>query len=89
MRILKAVKGVTNKIIVKAQVECDGVAGRIEEAFKRNAEIDAKQVSVEAREGKIILKGTVRSCAERDEAQRAAWAAPGVTAVENNIQVAP
>lgn len=89
VRILKGVKGVTNKVAVKGQVACADVAQRIEAAFKRSAEIDAQRVHVEAHGGKIVLQGTVRSCAERDEAQRAAWAAPGVTAVENDIKVAP
>jgi osmotically-inducible protein OsmY len=65
------------------------VKKKIEAAFLRSAEIDASRVRVESQDGKAVLSGTVRSLAEREEAQHAAWAAPGVTAVENNITVAP
>jgi osmotically-inducible protein OsmY len=65
------------------------VKKKIEAAFLRSAEIDASRVRVESQDGKAVLSGTVRSWAEREEAQHAAWAAPGVTAVENNIMVAP
>jgi osmotically-inducible protein OsmY len=62
---------------------------KIEEAFRRSAEIDANRITVETRGGEIILRGTVRSWAEREEAERAAWAAPGVTKVTNLITVSP
>jgi osmotically-inducible protein OsmY len=89
VRYLTGVIGVADKITVKAHVSPSDVNNKIAAAFKRNAEIDARRVTVEARDGKVILHGSVRSWTERDEAQRAAWAAPGVTAVENLISVAP
>ena len=60
---------------------------KIEEAFRRSAEIDAHRVSVEAHDGEVTLRGNVRSWAERDEAQYTAWSAPGVTRVKNEITV--
>jgi osmotically-inducible protein OsmY len=89
VRLLKGVKGVVNNIKVKSRVSPGDIKDKIEEAFKRNAEIDARRITVEAHDGKVILSGRVRSWAERDEAEQAAWSAPGVTAVENHITVAP
>jgi osmotically-inducible protein OsmY len=89
VRYLTGVIGVANKITVKAHVSSGDVKDKIEAAFKRSAEIDARRVSVEARDGKVILHGRVRSWTEREEAQQAAWAAPGVTAVENQLAVTP
>lgn len=85
---LTGVKGVTNDLNIKTLVKPGDVRDKIEAAFKRSAEIDARRISVEARDGKVILHGNVHSWAERDEAQQAAWAAPGVSAVENHITVA-
>ncbi len=87
VRFLTGFTGVSNNITVKTHVSPSDVKNKIEAAFKRSAEIDARRVSVEAREGKVTLHGHVRSWAEREEAQEAAWAAPGVTAVENEIEV--
>jgi osmotically-inducible protein OsmY len=60
---------------------------RIEEAFVRSAETDAKGIAVELQGDKVILKGTVRSYAEKKEAERAAWNAPGVKSVDNRITI--
>ena len=62
---------------------------KIEAAFTRSAEIDARRINVTARDGKVILSGNVRSWGERREAERAAWAAPGVTQVEDRLFVTP
>ena len=73
-----------------AQVaEVQRVKRKIEEAFKRSALVDSSNVTVEATGGTVILRGRVRSWAEREEAQRAAYRAPGVTSVDNRITVDP
>ena len=89
VRDLVGVKGVTNSITVKPHVQPGDVKAKIEAAFTRSAEIDARRVSVSAQNGKVVLSGNVRSWAERQEAERAAWAAPGVTQVDDRLLVAP
>jgi len=87
VRRVKGVKGVTNVIAVKPKVEPSELKRKIMEAFKRNAEVDANRITVEARGSEVILKGTVRSWIEREEAERVAWSAPGITKVEDRIVV--
>ena len=89
VRQVRGVKGVTNLITLKPKVAPSEIKQKIEEAFRRSAEVDANRITVEANGSEIILKGTVRSWAERQEAERAAWAAPGVTKVENRIVISP
>jgi osmotically-inducible protein OsmY len=87
VRYLRGVKGVSNLIKLKPRVSPTEVKRKIEEAFRRSAEIDASRITIETGNNTVTLKGTVRSWAERQEAERAAWASPGVTKVENPIDV--
>jgi osmotically-inducible protein OsmY len=67
------------------RVSVSNVKEKIEAALTRNAEIDANRIRVTATDGKVTLSGAVRSWAERKDAERAAWAAPGVREVEDQI----
>ena len=87
VRRLAGVKGVTNLITVKPHVTPSELKKKIEDALVRNAEIDANKITVEVQGSKAILKGTVRAWAEKEEAARVAWSAPGITSVENRITV--
>ena len=90
VRGITGVKGVTNLISVKPpQTSPKDIKHRIEQAFERYAELDAETISVEAKDGKIVLRGTVKSWAEREQAELAAWAAPGVSRVKNEIMISP
>jgi len=88
VRRVKGVTGVINTIQLKPRVEPSEIKRKIEEAFRRSAEIDASRITVETNVGEVVLRGTVRSWAERQEAERAAWKAPGVTRVVNQIAIA-
>jgi osmotically-inducible protein OsmY len=89
VKYLSGVKGVTDHIQVKPQVSTLEVKEKIEDALKRNAEVDARRISVQAIDGKVTLTGNVRSWFEKQEAATAAWAAPGVKEVNNQIAVVP
>jgi osmotically-inducible protein OsmY len=87
VRRLTGVKGVTNFITAKARPTPAELKKRIEDALVRTAQSDAQRITVDVKGEKVILKGTVRSWAEKQEAERQAWAAPGVLAVENQISI--
>jgi len=87
VRPLVGVKGVFNAIAVTPRASATDVKIKIEDALKRSAETDAKHIKVETSDGNVTLRGTVSSWAEREAAEHAAWAAPGVTRVEDLITV--
>jgi len=89
VRYLAGVKDVNNHIVVKPSVNRIAVRAQIEAALLRNAQIDANNIRVDVRGDRVILKGTVQSWIEREEAERAAWGAPGVIDVENLLIVNP
>jgi osmotically-inducible protein OsmY len=85
IRRLWGVKGVSNLITLKPLASPSDLKKKIEDALVRSAQVDAKGITVEVQGSKAILKGKVRSWAERQEAERTAWLAPGITAVDNQI----
>ena len=91
VRWIKGVKGVSDLIRLRPRVgpAPAEIKEKIEEAFRRSALLDANRITVETHGSEVVLRGTVRSWAEREEAERAAWLAPGVTRVENRIAVSP
>jgi osmotically-inducible protein OsmY len=89
VRRIKGVKGVSNSIRLMPKPTPSEIKRKIEEAFRRSAEVDANRVTVETSGTAVVLRGTVRSWAERQEAERVAWMAPGVSRVDNQINIAP
>ena len=87
VRHLSGVRGITNLITVKSRLTPSELKKKIEEALIRNAKTDAERIRVEVEGSNVILKGTVRSWAEKQEAEEVAWSAPGVTSVDNRITI--
>ena len=87
VRRLWGVRGVSNLLSVKPSASPTDLKKKIEDALVRSAQLDAKGITVEIQGSTAILKGSVRSWAERQEAQRIAWLAPGITNVDNKITV--
>jgi osmotically-inducible protein OsmY len=87
VRGLLGVSGVTNSIAVQPAAQPEDIRQRIEDAFRRSAQLDAGRIGVDAHGGEVTLHGRVRSWPEREEAEQTAWSAPGVTRVHNRITV--
>jgi osmotically-inducible protein OsmY len=87
VQYLTGVKGVSNLIVIKPKVQAAVVARAIQGAIERSALLDAKKIQVETTGNSVTLRGKVRTYAERDEAEHAAWNAAGVAWVDNQIKV--
>jgi osmotically-inducible protein OsmY len=85
VRRLGGVKGVSNLIMVKPRTTASDLKKKIEDSLLRSAQLDANRLTVEVQGPKAILRGTVRSWAEKEEAERVAWSAPGIASVESRI----
>lgn len=87
VRNLIGVKGVVNLIEVKPKLKPEDLKRKIEQAILRTAEVDAKNIQVDVRDGRVVLKGKVHSWFEKEEAKREAWLAPGVREVVDNLDI--
>jgi osmotically-inducible protein OsmY len=85
---LGGVKAVVNAILVKPTVRSEDIHAKIRGALERNADIEAGHITVSVAGGKVTLRGTVNAWTEREAIERAAWSAPGVTQVEDQIELA-
>lgn len=84
---LAGVRSITNLITIKPKVSPSDIQKKINAAFHRSATVDSSKVEVEVDGSRVTLRGTVRSIAEKEDAENAAWFAPGVISVVNNIEI--
>jgi osmotically-inducible protein OsmY len=87
VHFLAGVKGVSNLITIKSKAVASEIEASIDKAFERNALLDSNKIEVKTSGNYVTLSGKVRTYAEKEEAERVAWAAPGVFSVEDNIKV--
>jgi osmotically-inducible protein OsmY len=88
VRRISGVKGVSNMLTIEPRVQPSDIKGRIENALKRKAGVEASKIRVSVSDGKVTLDGNVNAWFERTAAEDAAWAAPGVTSVVDHIHIA-
>jgi len=86
---LRGLKGISNNISIRSKASAGNVQEKIEDAFRRRAQLDAKKITVKTSEGTVTLEGEVRSWLERQQAEIAAWQAPGVSKVIDKLSVRP
>jgi osmotically-inducible protein OsmY len=87
VRKLTGVKAISNLVTIKPRPNVSDIKQRIETALKRNAELEADSIRVSVLDGRVTLNGKVKAWYERDLAERTAWSAPGVTAVDDRINI--
>jgi osmotically-inducible protein OsmY len=87
VRKLGGVKSVINEIRIRPKTQPEDVRAKIRAAFERSAELEASRITIEISDGKVRLGGKVNTWVEREEAERAAWSAPGVVAVDDQIMI--
>ncbi len=85
IKYLAGVRWINNYIVIKPRLKPNEIKQKITAAFIRSASIDSEKISIQTEGGKVILKGMVRTLGERDDAENAAWSAPGVTSVVNDL----
>jgi osmotically-inducible protein OsmY len=86
---LRGVKGISNGILINTQVSTEDVRSKIEDAFRRRAHLDARNIRVSAADGTVTLEGQVSTAQERQQAATAAWQASGVSRVIDNLTLRP
>jgi osmotically-inducible protein OsmY len=84
---LTGVRGVINLITVKPRITPSEIQQKIKAAFQRSATVDAGKITAEVFGGKVTLRGQVRSFAEKEDAEVAAWNAPGITSIESKLEI--
>jgi osmotically-inducible protein OsmY len=87
LKSMRGVKEILNRIMVKPTVSASDVRVKIQSALMRNAQLDANHITISTHGGTVILGGHVQSWAEKEQAEAAAWSAPGITKVENNVGI--